>query len=89
MLNVCETLLVNVKNHFKQSKRTNAELFGKLHKLFEDNVADFDKFAYWYDPSKPTIDVFGKDKYEHYVVENYKKSVYGDSYVVKEYKPFN
>ena len=36
MLNVCETLLVNVKNHFNQSKRTNDELkHGILH-MFAD-----------------------------------------------------
>ena len=42
MLNVCETLLANVKNHFKQSKRTNAELSDKMHQMFQDNVADYD-----------------------------------------------
>lgn len=85
MLNVCETLLLNVRNYFKQSKRTNQELKDKLHELFESNNADYEKFAKWYDPSTPRIDIFGMMEYEHYVVENYKKSVYGDEYEVKPF----
>ena len=82
-----EKLLVNVKNQLAQSKRTNAEVKDKLHQLFQDNIADFDKFASWYDPGKPTINVIGKDEFEHYLIEDFKKSVYGDNYAIKEYKP--
>ena len=84
MLNVCETLIVNVKNNLLQNKRSNGELKDKLQELFEDNVADYDKFASWYGENK-FIKIGGKLKYEHEVIENFKKSVYGDSY---EIKPF-
>ncbi len=87
MLNVCETLLANVENHFKQSKRTNAELFDKLHQLFQDNIADYDKFNKWYGDEFQYISFGGKDEFEHYVIEDFKKSVYGDNYAIKEYKP--
>lgn len=85
MLNVCETILVNVKNHFKQSKRTNAELSDKMHQMFQDNVADYDKFASWY--SKDSFIKIGNQlEYEHYVIEDFKKSVYGDSYEIKPFR---
>ena len=86
MLNVCETLLVNVKNRLLQNKRSNAELSDKLHGIFEDNLADYDKFASWYGKEHVPINVTERIKYEHYVIENFKKSVYGDSYAIKEYK---
>ena len=82
-----EQLLFSIKKHFKKTTRTSAELKGKLHQLFQDNIADFDKFASWYDPGKPTINVIGKDEFEHYLIEDFKKSVYGDNYAIKEYKP--
>ena len=82
-----EKLLVNVKNQLAQSKRTNAELKDKLHELFEDNIAEYSKFASWYDPGKLIINVGGKDEFEHYVIEDFKKSMYGDNYAIKEYKP--
>ena len=85
MLNVCETLLLNVKNYFKQDKRTNAELKNKLHQIFKDNVATYEKYAKLYDPKYPGS-VFDKIEHEHYVIENYKKSVYGDAYEIQEYK---
>ena len=84
MLNVCETLIANVKNNLLQNKKSNGELKDKLQELFEDNVADYDKFASWYGKNK-FIKIGGKLKYEHEVIENFKKSVYGDSY---EIKPF-
>ena len=86
MLNVCETLLANVKNHFKQSKRSVGELSDKMHQLFQDNIADYDKFANWYDTSKPIINVIGKAEFEHYMIEDFKKSVYGDNYDVKKFE---
>ena len=86
MLNVCETLIANVKNNLVQNKRSNGELKAKLQELFEDNIAYYDKLANWYDESKPTIDVIGKDEFEHYIVEDFKKLVYGDDYEVKKYK---
>lgn len=82
-----EKLLFNTKKHFNKTTRTSAELKGKLHQLFQDNIADFDKFASWYDSGKPTINVIGKDEFEHYLIEDFKKSVYGDNYAIKEYKP--
>lgn len=63
VINVCETLLVNVENHFKQSKRTNAELSDKMHQLFQDNIADYDKFANWYGKGL-FINIGGKDEFE-------------------------
>ena len=85
MLNICESLLDSVKNHFKQSKRTNAELYDKMHQLFQDNIADYDKFASWYSKDS-LISIGGKDEFEHYMIEDFKKSVYGESYAIKEYK---
>lgn len=86
MINICETLLSNAKNHFNQSKRTSAELSDKMHQLFQDNIADYDKLASWYDESKPTINIIAKAEYEHNIVENFKKLVYGDDYDVKKFK---
>ena len=79
MLNVCETLLFNVKNNFKQDKRTSAELSEKMHQLFQDNIADYEKLASWYDESKPTINIIAK-------AEDFKKLVYGDDYEIKKFK---
>lgn len=80
-----ETLLLSIKNYFKQSKRTNAELSDKLHGIFESNNAEYEKLANWYDESTPRLDIFGMMEHEHYVIENYKKSVYGDEYEVKPF----
>ena len=81
-----ETLLDSVKNHFKQSKRTSGELSEKMHQLFQDNIADYDKLASWYDDSKPTISVIAKAEYEHGIVENFKRIMYGDSYEIKKFE---
>ena len=81
-----ETLLHSIKNYFNQSKRTSAELSEKMHQLFQDNIADYEKLASWYDESKPTINIIAKCEYEHYIVENYKKLVYDDSYEIKKFK---
>ena len=80
-----EILLYRVKNNLSNAKRTNAEIKAKLQELFEDNIADYDKLQHWYNPSKPTINVIGKAEFEHYIVEDYKKSVYGDNYAIKEF----
>ena len=81
-----EKLHLSIRSYFKQSKRTNHELNDKLHELFEFNNADYDKLANWYDESTPRLDIFGMMEYEHYVIENYKKSVYGDEYEVKPFR---
>lgn len=86
MLSVCETMLDNVKTNLLKANRTNAELYDKLQQLFQDNIADFDKFQHWYDESKPRIDIIGKAEYEHYVIEDFKRSVYGDSYEIKPFE---
>jgi hypothetical protein len=83
-----EQLLFSIKKHFNKTTRTSAELKDKLQQLFEDNIADYNKFANWYDPGKPQINISGKDEFEHYLIEDFKKSVYGDSYEIKEHKPF-
>ena len=82
-----EKLLFSIKKHFNKTTRTSAELKDKLHELFEDNIAEYSKFASWYDPGKLIINVGGKDEFEHYVIEDFKKSMYGDNYAIKEYKP--
>ena len=84
---ICENLLLTIQNKFNKPVKTKDELKSKLQELFEDNKADYDKFANWYDKKEPLINICGKDEYEHYVIENYKKSVYGDSYEIKEYVP--
>ena len=86
VISMYETLLNSIKNYFNQSKRTSAELSEKMHQLFQDNIADYDRLASWYDESKPTISVIAKAEYEHYIVENYKRSVYGDNYEIKKFK---
>lgn len=86
MFNVCETLISSVKIKLLQSKRTNGELSEKLHQLFQDNIADYDKFASWYGKEHVPINVTERCRYEHNVIENFKKSVYGDSYEIKPYK---
>ena len=86
VVSVYELLLYTIKNKLLQSKRTNAELSDKMHQLFQDNNADYDKFKSWYGKDS-FIKIGDKLEYEHYVIENFKKSVYGDSYAIKEYKP--
>ena len=81
-----ETLLDSIKNYFNQSKRTSAELSDKMHQLFQDNIADYEKLASWYDESKPTINIIAKAEYEHNIVEDFKKLVYGDDYEIKKFK---
>ena len=81
-----EDLINNVKNHFNQSKRTNVELYDKLHQLFKDNNADYEKFAKWYGKDHKPFNVTEKDRFEHYLIEDYKRSVYGESYDIKEYE---
>lgn len=86
VISMYETLLDSIKNHFHKAKRTNGEIKDKLQELFEDNIADYDKFASWYDESKPTISVIAKAEYEHYVVEDFKKLMYGGDYDVKPFE---
>jgi len=81
-----ERILNNSKKYFSQVKRNTAEIKDKLHQLFQENIADYDKFANWYDTSKPIINVTGKAEYEHYVIEEFKKSVYGEDYDIKKFK---
>lgn len=81
-----EKILTNTKKYFGKVKKNSAEIKAKLHELFEDNVADYSKFANWYDESKPMINIIGKAEYEHYVIEDFKKSIYGDSYAIKPFK---
>lgn len=83
-----ERIIKNAKDYFKNTKRNTADLKEKMQQLFEDNVADYDKFMNWYNPNKFLRITNGKDRYEHYVIENYKKTVFGDSYAIKEYKPY-
>ena len=82
-----EQLLFSIKKHFNKTTRTSVELKDKLHELFEDNIAEYSKFASWYDPGRPISNVGDKDEFEHYVIEDIKKSMYGDNYAIKEYKP--
>jgi len=83
-----ETILNNTKKYFNKAKRSNAELSEKMHQLFQDNIADYDKFNNWYGKDFAYVRVGGQEEFEHYLIENYKKSVYGESYEIKEYKPF-
>lgn len=85
MVGVYESLLVNSKFKLLKSNRTNAELYGKLHQLFQDNIADYEKFESWYSKKHTPFNVTEKDKFEHYMIENYKKLMYGDNYAIKEY----
>lgn len=86
MIDICESILLNINCYFKQSKRSNGEIKAKLQELFEDNIADYDKLANWYDESTPQCNMIAKAEYEHYVIENYKKLMYGDSYEIKPFE---
>ena len=86
VVSVYEKLLFSTKNKLLQSKRTNAELSDKLHQLFQDNIAEFERFERWYGKDKPLIHMVAKDEYEHYVIENFKKRMYGEDYAIKEFK---
>lgn len=81
-----ERILNNTKKYFSKVKRNTDELKDKMHQLFQDNIAEYEKFANWYDTSKPIINIIGKAEYEHYLIEDFKKSVYGDSYEIKKFK---
>ena len=77
-----ETLLLSIRNYFKQSKRTNAELFDKLHGIFESNNAEFKKLKRMYGDERPPL-VLDLIIYEHYEIEKLKKRKYGDNYEIK------
>ena len=81
-----ESIVDNTKKYFSKVKRNTAEIKDKMHQLFQDNIADYDKYANWYDTSKPIINVIGKAEFEHYMIEDFKKSVYGDNYAVKKFE---
>lgn len=87
MIDVCETMLLNVRTNLMQNKRTNDEIKSKLVELFESNEHAFDKLRRLY--GKPNyrigINLFGKMEYEHDEMEKLKKRMYGDEY---EIKPF-
>ena len=88
VVSMYEKIIKSTKKYFNKRKRTVGELSDKIHQLFQDNYADYEKFAKWYDPNKPIHNNTGKLKYEHYVIENYKKSIYGDDYEIREYKGY-
>ena len=72
------------KSKILKVKRNTAELKSKLHQMFQDNLVDFKRYANWYG-GKYTLDECGKMRYEHDLIENYKKSVYGDDYEIQEF----
>lgn len=86
VVSVYEQLLLNVKNQLLKSKRSNAELSGKLHQMFQDNLADYEKFERWYSEKHAPFNITEKYKFEHYMIENYKKTIYGGDYAIKEYQ---
>lgn len=75
MLNVCETMLLNLRTNLLQSKRTNHEIECKLHELFESNKKDFDNSIRYYGKSVPQseITIFDVVDHELELVENFKK----------------
>ena len=85
MIDVCETLLLNVRNNLMQFKRTNHEIKAMLDSLRESNQHDFDKFRKLYGNSHAK-DTFGIMEFEHNEMEKLKKRMYGDDY---EIKPFD
>lgn len=81
MLIVYESLLYTIKNKLLQSKRTNAELTAKLHELFKDNNAEFQKLKRIYgDTGGIGYPLFDRIDYEQQKIKNYKKSRYGENY---------
>lgn len=80
-----DRLLNNTKNYFKRVKRNNAELKDKMHQLFQDNIANYERIAKWYD-GKGGGNFIEKAEFEHYIIEEFKKSVYGDDYEIKEFE---
>ena len=81
-----ERILDNTKMYFSKVKRNAGEIKDKLHQLFQDNIADYEKFANWYDTSKPIVNVIGKAEYEHYMIEDFKKNAYGGDYDIKKFE---
>ena len=88
MIDVCERLLLNVRNQLKQSKRTNHEIKAMLDDLFESNSKEFNKLKRIYGKTNYRIgtDIFGKMQFEHYEIEKLKKRMYGDSYEIKSFE---
>ena len=78
MLSVYETLLNNINIKLLKSNRTNAELSDKLHKVFEDNKAEFENVARMYDGNRQKI--HERMDYELQQIENLRKRRYGDNY---------
>lgn len=87
MIDVCETMLLNVRTNLMQNKRTNGEIKSKLVELFESNEHAFDKLRRLYGKPNSRVgkDTFGIMQFEHDEIEKLKKRMYGDEY---EIKPF-
>lgn len=85
-VNITESLLGSISNHFKKDKRTNQELKSMLCDLFESNNAEFKKMKKIYgNQSGINRDTFGLMQYEHYELEKLKKSMYGDDYEIERF----
>ena len=83
VLIVYETLLGNIKTKLLKANKTNTELNNKLHEVFEDNKAEFDKMARMYGGNRsefPKETIFDRIDYELKQVEDYRKRKYGDNY---------
>lgn len=78
MVMVCESLLLNVKNYFKQDKRTNGEIKAMLFEMFEYNNREFVKVAKLYDGTR-NVSIFDRVDYEIEQVEKLKKRKFGDN----------
>lgn len=86
VIGMYETILNNAKNHFNKPAKSIGELSDKMHQLFQDNIAEYEKYANWYDESKPTINAVGKAEFEHYLIEDFKKRSYGGDYEIKKFE---
>lgn len=78
VVNVYESLLVSVKNHFNQAKRSSDEIKAKLIEIFDLNNAEFKKIARMYRTRVGTIG--DRINYELQLIEDYKKRRYGENY---------
>lgn len=81
-----ELNLKSIENSLLQVKPSNARLNDKMHELYCNNSKDYEQLKAWYDKDTPTVNIFGKMRFEHEMMENFKKSVYGDNYEIKPFR---
>ena len=69
---------------FQENPRTINELKHKLDELFESNNKEYTKISHYYDGKfHKDVKLYDRTRFEHYQIEKFKKSYYGDDYEIE------